>query len=113
MKRVSRLVRFFLRLQLAVATAALAQSATPPQAQRGLTAETQRKLRASLAKAEAYLRKQQKPDGTWDDHPGITAMAATAMLRQPGNGPSSSRPSARRSTRSRSSPSPTAASTRR
>ena len=84
MKRVSRFIPFFLSLQLAVATAAFAQAATPPQSQRGLTAETQRKLTESLAKAEDYLRKQQKADGTWEDHPGITALAATALLRQPG-----------------------------
>ena len=52
--------------------------------QRGLTADTERQLRQSLQKAEAYLRSQQKPDGTWENHPGITALAATALLRQPG-----------------------------
>ena len=30
--------------------------------QRGLTADTERQLRQSLQKAEAYLRSQQKPD---------------------------------------------------
>jgi squalene-hopene/tetraprenyl-beta-curcumene cyclase len=38
----------------------------------------------SLARAEAFLRQQQAPDGTWEKHPGITALAATAILRQPG-----------------------------
>jgi squalene-hopene/tetraprenyl-beta-curcumene cyclase len=50
-----------------------------------LSADTQRRLRESLSKAEAYLRSQQKADGTWENHPGITALAATAMLRQPGS----------------------------
>jgi squalene-hopene/tetraprenyl-beta-curcumene cyclase len=84
MKSVLRFIAFFLCLQLAVAAVAFAQAATPPAAQRGLTAETQRRLTESLAKAEDYLRKQQKADGTWEDHPGITALAATALLRQPG-----------------------------
>jgi squalene-hopene/tetraprenyl-beta-curcumene cyclase len=49
-----------------------------------LTAETEKQLRASLAKAEAYLLQQQKPDGIWENHPGIAALAATAILKQPG-----------------------------
>jgi hypothetical protein len=34
-----------------------------------------------------YLRQQQGPDGIWEKHPGITGMAATALLRQPGSTP--------------------------
>lgn len=41
-------------------------------------------LLASLDKAAAYLRSQRKPDGTWEDHAGITGLAATALLRMPG-----------------------------
>ena len=48
------------------------------------TAETRQKLGESLKLAGAYLQKQQKADGTFDGHPGITAMAATALLRQTG-----------------------------
>ncbi len=51
---------------------------------RGLTAETEKQLRASLGKAEAFIVQQQKPDGIWENHPGIAAVAATAILRQPG-----------------------------
>jgi squalene-hopene/tetraprenyl-beta-curcumene cyclase len=50
----------------------------------GLTAETHERLMESLDKAEAYLRQQQKPDGAFDANPGITALAVTAILRQPG-----------------------------
>ena len=48
------------------------------------TAETRQKLGESLKLAGAYLQKQQKPDGTFDGHPGITAMVAAALLRQTG-----------------------------
>ena len=68
---------------VALAQAPAARPALPANS-RGLTAETQKRLRESLAKAEAYLRAQQKPDGTFDAHPGVTALAATAILRQPG-----------------------------
>jgi squalene-hopene/tetraprenyl-beta-curcumene cyclase len=87
MKRVSRLVTLVLCLSMAMPAAGLAQSGPAPAtaaAPRGLTADTQRQLRESLAKAEAYLRSQQQADGTWENHPGITALAATSLLRQPG-----------------------------
>jgi squalene-hopene/tetraprenyl-beta-curcumene cyclase len=64
---------------LAQSNAARAATARP-----GLTAETQKRLLESLTKAETYLRSQQSPDGTWEKHPGITALAAAAILRQPG-----------------------------
>src|SRR5262245_16558874 len=86
MKR-SPVCALFLCLQLAVPAAALAQAtpaSRPAAASRGLTAETEKKLRESLAKAEAYLRSKQKADGTFDTNPGVTALAATALLRQPG-----------------------------
>ena len=49
-----------------------------------LSAATRQKLVASLNKGAAFLHQQQKPDGKFDNHPGITAMAAAALLRQPG-----------------------------
>ena len=49
-----------------------------------LSAATRGKLTASMNRGAEYLRKQQKVDGTFDPHPGITAMAAAALLRQPG-----------------------------
>lgn len=45
-------------------------------------ADTRQKLLASLNRGAEFLRKTQKPDGTFDPHPGITAMAAAALLRQ-------------------------------
>jgi squalene-hopene/tetraprenyl-beta-curcumene cyclase len=49
-----------------------------------LSAETRAKLMDSLNKAETYLRSKQQADGRWEKHPGITALAVTALVRQPG-----------------------------
>lgn len=69
---------------LIVPSLAAAQSARAGKTPNGLTPETHKQLVDSLNKAEAYLRTQQAPNGTWEKHPGITALAATAMLRQSG-----------------------------
>jgi squalene-hopene/tetraprenyl-beta-curcumene cyclase len=87
MKRTSRLIACLVFVALLLPTAGFAQS-TPAARSAGassrLSADTEKQLRESLSKAEAYLRQQQKPDGTWENNPGITALAATALLRQPG-----------------------------
>ena len=87
MRRMSHVIAGLLCAQLCLAVPGFGQT-TPARgattAPRGLSAETQKRLMDSLQKAEAYLRSQQKPDGTWENHPGITALAATAILRQPG-----------------------------
>ena len=72
--------------------AGLAAGAAGPSAQGtartgGLSAETRQKLTQSLGRAAEYLRQQQGADGIWEKHPGITGMAATALLRQPGTTP--------------------------
>jgi squalene-hopene/tetraprenyl-beta-curcumene cyclase len=54
------------------------------QSRPGLTADTQKKLMEALAKGEAYLKQQQTPEGIWEKHPGITAVAAVAVINQPG-----------------------------
>ncbi len=56
----------------------------PRAAASPLSAETRQKLVDALNRGAAYVKQQQKPDGTWENHPGITAMAATALLRMPG-----------------------------
>lgn len=38
----------------------------------------------SLDRGLAYLRQNQKPDGSWDSHEGITGLAVLAFLKQPG-----------------------------
>lgn len=50
----------------------------------GLSADTRQRLVEASNRGAAYLRQQQKADGTWENHPGITALVATALLRQPG-----------------------------
>lgn len=50
----------------------------------GLSANTRAELLAAAARGAAYLRAQQKPDGSWEFHPGITGLAASALLRLPG-----------------------------
>ena len=51
----------------------------------GLSATTRQKLMDSLTKGAAYLKSQQRPDGTFDANIGVTGMAAAALLRQPGS----------------------------
>jgi squalene-hopene/tetraprenyl-beta-curcumene cyclase len=71
--------------RLSLFVAGLLLAAVPAAAQPGaLSAETRAKLNDSLAKGAAYLKQNQAPDGTWSKHPGITALVATALLRQPG-----------------------------
>jgi len=55
-----------------------------PVSARPLSPETRKALMPSLELGAAYLRQQQAPDGRWENHPGITAMVAAALLRQPG-----------------------------
>ena len=50
----------------------------------GLSPATRQQLTASLNKGAAFIAAQQKPDGKYDNHPGITAMAAAALLKMPG-----------------------------
>jgi squalene-hopene/tetraprenyl-beta-curcumene cyclase len=49
-----------------------------------MSADMRKKLMDALERGAAYERQQQHPDGTWENHPGITAMVAAALLRQPG-----------------------------
>jgi squalene-hopene/tetraprenyl-beta-curcumene cyclase len=50
----------------------------------GLSAATRQELMKSLASGATYLRAQQRADGTFDENPGVSAVAAAALLRQPG-----------------------------
>ncbi|MGB2714720.1 MAG: hypothetical protein WBC51_11105 [Vicinamibacterales bacterium] len=79
---------------LVASVAAVAAGQTPRGTTRegALSAETRQKLMQSLGRAADYLRQQQGGDGTWEKHPGITAMAATALLRQPGTTPAAQMP---------------------
>jgi squalene-hopene/tetraprenyl-beta-curcumene cyclase len=69
---------------LAVAAMPLAQTAKPAASQpAGLSEETRQKLLASLDHASAFVLAQQKSDGSYERHPGISAMVASALLGQP------------------------------
>lgn len=70
-------VSFVVACTLAAAVAA--QTSRPG----ALSAQTRQRLTDSLNKGAAYLKSQMKADGTWENHPGITAMAATALLHDP------------------------------
>lgn len=50
----------------------------------GLTPATRAELMKAAQRGAAYLRSQQKPDGSWEFHPGITGLAAAALLKLPG-----------------------------
>ena len=84
MERPSRLVLLAACLCLLTQGSGLAQSAKAGPLPGGLTPETQKRLIDSLNKAEAYLKQQQPADGIWEKNPGIAALAATAILKQPG-----------------------------
>ncbi len=83
MRRVSSRMTV-LAVVVALTGVVTAQSVKPGRLPAGMTAETQKRLVESLNRAEAYLKSQQAPDGTWEKHPGITALAATSVLKQPG-----------------------------
>jgi squalene-hopene/tetraprenyl-beta-curcumene cyclase len=67
---------------LSVATPSGQSAASRPT---GLSPATRSDLISSAQKGAAYLRANQKPDGSFEFHPGITGLAATALLRLPGN----------------------------
>jgi len=62
----------------------LGTSTPAQQPAASLSAATRAKLVESMNRGAAFLRAQQRADGKFDNHPGITAMAAAALLRQPG-----------------------------
>ena len=55
---------------------ALLGATAPAQQSAGLSPATRTKLMESLRRGAAFLHQQQRPDGRFDNHPGITAMAA-------------------------------------
>jgi squalene-hopene/tetraprenyl-beta-curcumene cyclase len=91
MKRCLLLVMCCLLVGVFPGTAAIQN--TPGPAERGeLSADTRQRLMQSLGRGAAFLRQQQRADGIWENHPGITGMAATALLRQPDTTPSAQMP---------------------
>jgi len=78
------MVKQVLSLITVLAVIVAANAGTAAQQGANLSTATRQKLTESLNKGAAFLAKQQKPDGKYDNHTGITAMAAAALLRQPG-----------------------------
>ncbi|MGE0593039.1 MAG: prenyltransferase/squalene oxidase repeat-containing protein [Vicinamibacterales bacterium] len=83
MNRLARVVAGIACLTMLFPLAALAQQRPTGQAGR-LTPDTQRRLMESVGKASAFLRQQQKADGTFDANPGVTALATQALIELPG-----------------------------
>jgi squalene-hopene/tetraprenyl-beta-curcumene cyclase len=79
MKRMLSLLLFAL-----IASSTSGAAIQKPAASTGVSPATRQKLMESLAKGSAFLHKQQRPDGKYDNHPGVTAMVAMALLKQPG-----------------------------
>ena len=52
-----------------------------------IPSQTQKEITASMQRGADYLLKNQKEDGSWGDHIGITALAATALMKMPGDNP--------------------------
>ena len=75
-------------LSCALGTVGLQSQSAPPT----ISPEVRAQLEAAIQRGVAYLLKNQKADGSWDDYPGITALAATAILKQPGNASQKSGP---------------------
>ncbi len=63
-------------------TAASAQkSKAGPAGQ--INPQLRKDLESAIERGVAYMLKNQKADGSWENHVGITALAATAILKQP------------------------------
>ncbi len=84
MRRITAVCLSALLLFPIVGSAQNAPTRAAQPAGSALSAATREKLIASMNKGAAYLVSQQKPDGTWENNAGISAMAAGALLRQPG-----------------------------
>ena len=82
MKHWFPLTALCLSASLASPVPMIAQS--PPDARpQSLSPQTRAKLLDSLDRAATYLRQQRAADGTWENHPGITGLAATALMKMP------------------------------
>lgn len=66
---------------------AVASAQAPPRgsaaADSGLSPTLRQQLLESHDRGAAFLLSQRQADGTWEKHMGITALAATALLRRP------------------------------
>ncbi len=82
---MTRLTRRVMVVCLGLVLAApMAGFAQQKPAGKGLSGETRKKLLDSLNRGAAFILQQQKPDGSFDPHAGITAVATSALMKQPG-----------------------------
>jgi len=49
-----------------------------------ISAQVRKDVLAGIERGVVFLLKDQKANGSWEDHVGITALATTAILKQPG-----------------------------
>lgn len=80
-----------LTLGLSVALAPLALPASQAQTKKATPSPVARQVQASAARGISYLKRTQKPDGSWQNYPGITALCLLGLLR---NGVPASDPAA-------------------
>ena len=83
MKRMTMVVVLALVMSVAGAPHAIAQSSETG----GVSESLRAALLRSLDRAEAYLLENLDSDGSLENNPGITALAATAMLQKAGTTP--------------------------
>src|SRR3954454_1561336 len=84
MKHTSIVLIVFLSATALTPVSAQQPARPRPATASALSAATRQKLMDALQKGAAFLGQKQKADGAWENHPGINAMVATAILRQPG-----------------------------
>jgi squalene-hopene/tetraprenyl-beta-curcumene cyclase len=48
-----------------------------------LSASLKDEIKSSVDRGLKFLRSVQKPDGSWDNHPGLTALAVSAFMKSP------------------------------
>src|SRR5579883_2135218 len=85
MKKTNRISFVALALVLAVALGTFALSQAAKTSWPAMSSSTRQAAQDSLAKGLQYLRQNQKPNGSWEMHEGITGLAAMAFLKQPGS----------------------------
>ncbi len=56
----------------------------PASGSKSISGQVRKDMEAAIERGVNYILKNQKADGSWEDHVGITALAVTAILKQPG-----------------------------
>ena len=85
MRRITNIVLVTAVLMSLWSVASVAQRGAAATGQ--LSAETRNALQQSLNKGLAWLRAQQKPNGSWEFHEGITGLALLSFYKSPARDP--------------------------